>query len=419
MDSVWAQTLSEKVNQHLSVKIDSKAHWNFDSEAEDISASAIKLELRNQDSDLYDFLKNKKGLFYGLELRFSSVPALIRDSTEDEVLDLAYARIDQLISPQSHPQLSEQALSMLRLGARQDASDLVRGRLDQIEEETVVQRVLLHFAVSDLLDFKEDQHEALYFSFGKSDLSLGPERDEFKRSFSESLRPVNDPVQRALDSAGGGMLQVAYLLGFVKFEAFVFSERPPFESGRQYLSSVVNMDEDQFDEHRDWWNLNSFAARASLGNFKGKRANYYFFNLSAGEYHNELDIEDDGEEIHSHIMSSQLPFFEEDLIVSLDYYEGNRKNLREGFSAQGSYFLNDDLAVYGRLQLLEDHYIAEENRFVDYDQLGLGVSYAFKPFRRVDALNLRLSAEIATGDHNEDIGDGVVPIVGGQLNWSF
>jgi hypothetical protein len=260
----------------------------------------------------------------------------------------------------------------------------------------------------------------LFIDVGKLCVHGGPLTDSNGFTSGEFVRPTNNPVQRALDSMGTGACHInwgAYggtpefreiqdIYSSIGADLWVFHERMPFVSGRQFLGTLAQYSEAEFEEHKDWWKLDSALLRFS--------ANMDILSayLSTGYFDGEMGYGLGG----SFALRDEK--FNKTWSVSVDTtYSDRDRGLQGGFSAQVNRHLVDErFALYGLYSTGNNMYSWENDRKFDFNEVGAGLSYTCPvDFIAGKRANFQIAGECIAGDLDDDSGKNI----GGRLSVFF
>ena len=121
----------------------------------------------------------------------------------------------------------------------------------------------------------------------------------------------------------GGALQVPNTADtYLQFSTHFFHDRIPYKDINNYLEQILNMDDGEYNRHRDWYNLDSMAQVVRL------LAPNYEFYVSIGKYSGDFAG-----------TTGVIWRLTKKDSVSLDAHLGQRANLQAGISA---FYVHDD-----------------------------------------------------------------------------
>lgn len=129
----------------------------------------------------------------------------------------------------------------------------INDRLNQIQIETTIQELAVTYA-------RQSESSVMFVQLGKLAVEGSGSRA------GSDLRPVNDPVESLLGTMGTGALHFGYVTyankksrekGFrISSDLYIFHDRIPLIDGQQLVADIISMDQNTYDEHRKFMNLN-------------------------------------------------------------------------------------------------------------------------------------------------------------------
>ena len=310
-------------------------------------------------------------LIVNFNLKFSVVPFLVRDSSQEQVnkkIDAVIAQkrgeIYEVVSqkvnaalaqdprfnglpPAAQEQLRARTLQTALAAADAQLEEVrnqkkkdVSKRLDKIELETSIQEVSIVLG-----KVVKGGQAIMYVKAGKFHIHNGPKLNLNNRSSLEVIRAgTSSQTQRAGSVAAGAAVSLGtnYRLTNdkqLRIDTFFTHERMPFISGQQFVTGAVSLEPREFDEHRMWWRIDTAVLRTL---FSSERGDVYF---AFGSYDNDTAVQTG----FSYRISKSGT-------VHYDHYQGDRPYLKEGDSLFYVHSLTSKLDLYAGIERLEDSY---------------------------------------------------------------
>jgi hypothetical protein len=291
-------------------------------------ASRLDVTVENKDSETVT--KNlgitsfkEVGPIWRARVGVSVVPLLVKDRVNEKLFGVvdekaagAHAKVDAAPMPKPYKDAYHAGIDASAAASKEKIS----GRTDDLSLEKMVQRATVYVG-SGVSDKVYVDAEA-----GKRVPDVGAETNEFDQSNQESMRPVNNPVQRGVTTSATGVVNVGanIIVGDhkqVRIDAAGYHERPPVIDGQRNIGQVVMMSDGDYEKEDQVHKLNSAALRVMYKQ-PGLTA-YATGALVDGQPAGQVGVE---------IKPT------EKITLSVDATKGKRDwALKEGISAIGSY----------------------------------------------------------------------------------
>ncbi len=404
----------------VKVSIESEAGYSSRSEEVDVAFSHIAFQwLDQQKMSLNEAKKMFKSqgassfqahkVMLSFSSKFSLAPSVVRDSSEEKAFVVVENTVNEFRDQVSAQEAllvnqiegaidaaiaSNQALAPFRDALIQDARlsqhalfDQIEGayaqinaqevgaknevssRVDELVTETIVQEIAVELGYVLEAEYNGGR-VALFARAGKFNVSGGLSTGATKQTSLEKNTAQNILAQRAMGTSGTAAVNLTKIFKAenysVQTDIYIFHDRIPWVSAQQYITSVLAMEQTEWEQHDDLSDLDSAMIRLL---FENDKINLY---VSVGSY--------DGEEAYA--VGGMLKISNRDRIY-VDYFAGDRENVAEkGYS---SYFTHD----FGKLKYLGENVTgftgaeAYEKAYmpnlfgvkkIDYEQFGLGLS---------------------------------------------
>ena len=258
--------------------------------------------------------------------------------------------------------LLDQTLAQAETAAKQKIDE----RVDALKTETMVQEFAIVFGKP--ISISDGRDGLVYVKAGKFKIESGPKTaDGGGRSKLEAIRPVNSRVQRGgavapTGAVGAGLVKIFKRPGrdnwSIRTDLYLFHDRVAYISGQDYIGTVVSLEDNLYEEHKQLSNLNSGLLRTLISS-----KNFEFY-ASVGSY--------DGDTAFSAGLIANLT---DKTSLLIDYYKGDRQQLKQGLSVFISHMLSEAVAVYAGYQQLQGSYQpTESNDPHDIDMEVVGVA---------------------------------------------
>lgn len=377
-----------KSQSGVSIDLFHKSSYDFRTKKIDVLASSFGAEWDFTGRGFDRFLEAPDADVFGLKIRLWGVPFLLNDSVRGDLDDSIVSAVDQQLA--NNPQY--QALPPgTQAVFRQQAIDSIQaeqhGRLHQVQLETTIQQVAFTYGHS----FGDGS--ILFLDVGKMPVHAGPTTGYHGLSETEFLGASNNPIQRSLNAMSTGALHarwgfygvqpaakqdreqsfsqkfVSALAGIpasIGADLYIFTERSPFITGRNYLETIAQLPDNEYEDHKDWYELDSGVLRVSSD------TDFLSLYLSGGLYHGEgayglggainLERDDDLHRTWS---------------FSFDTNYGEReRGMNFGFTTQVTrHFLGEKARVWGAFDSGNNNYTPLVDREQDFSQVRLGAGY--------------------------------------------
>ncbi len=404
---------------HLS--FDVRSANTMDQEGElDILYSHLGASLSNQEGGLEQLLQNlsipKKDIRYIWEFTFkvTGIPSLISDATEEELklvleeklakaraLHLAAmpAQIEAVLAskipswsllPESFKapirsralagatHVLDQSLEKIRRAKEQEISD----RISHIHTETTFQEFAL--GVGKVFE----KNTLVYIKVGKFKINNGPSLNGSGQSQLEEYRYSNSRVQRGTGvaptmAAGLGIVKMLKTKNnkpwSVRADLYFFHDRVSFISGKDYIGTVVSMETEAYEDHRELLTIDSVLLR---GLIQSEKIDFY---LSLGKY----------DDVYGFSTGVTLRLSDKNSLF-IDYYKGDRLQLKQGLSIFLGRQVSPNLKIYMGYENLEDSYQPthyDGTKSLHIERIGLSYDISERVQRVIDWLFKRHGAE--------------------------
>lgn len=328
--------------------------------------------------DQLGFRSDQVKTIFEFTFKFTTIPWLVEGSTKEALaekvdLKIANTRAEMIplvkaqvaaglaanpayvaapVEVQDQIRAQAEAGAITSLDTQLDAAGVAKkneidGRVSDLKMETSFQEFAMVIGKVFSTGMAKDDL-VLYVKAGKFKINHGPRSDENSQTQLESIRPGNSRVQR-----GGAVAPtVAVGLGLAKIlkntqddrwvvraELYLFHDRVGFISGQDYVGTVVSMETPLYEKHLDTWEIDSGLARVLLQN---KDFDFY---VSVGKYDDKNGF------------STGLTYriTEKDKLY-IDYFDGDRTQLKRGLSAFLSHDFSRNLTAYIGYERIDDSY---------------------------------------------------------------
>ena len=315
---------------------------------------------------------------FELSMKFTSLPYLMSDSVKEKLHLRADEKIattrSQMVGPiisqvnaalmadpvyptlpqAAQVQIKEQAvanamdlLDQQLAQAEAEAKEKIDTRVDALQTETMVQEFAVVFGRP--VSISDGNDGLLFVKVGKFKIESGPQvADGGNRSRLESFRPVNSRTQRGgavapTGAIGAGLVKVFKRPGrnnwTLRTDLYLFHDREAFISGQDYIGTVVSLEDNLYERHKELSNLNSVLLRALISN-----KNFEFY-ASVGNYDSDAAFS-----------AGLIVNLTDRTSVMFDFYTGNRQQLKQGYSVFVSHILNPAVTLYAGYEQLKQSY---------------------------------------------------------------
>ncbi|MBN8541787.1 MAG: hypothetical protein J0L82_15455 [Deltaproteobacteria bacterium] len=352
----------------------------------DLTQSHIGIDWGNiKPSDVVDAQLGKESFsrseyFFSFSFKFSAVPYLLADSTEEQLdehlaeiiaakreaaLVMVTKQVDSalkqnfnfgLLSPAQQDLMRNKMVINAMTGVDESLNKVLEekkiqnhSRIRQIRAETSFQEIALTFG-----KVIQNGSSVVFFKFGKYTPDLGSPRNPMTNTTElEDLRASNSVTQRGGDSAATGAMQLSYIrkLGpalAVRVDAYLLHERYPWISGEGNIAARATLDSETFDRQAEIFKIDSKAVRVLL---QHNRGNVY---ATVIDYAGTI-----GHKGHHVYQTGATLRIHPDMNVYLDYYRGDRKNLRRGASGFVAYRVTEAVTIFAGVEKNIDSYRPE------------------------------------------------------------
>jgi hypothetical protein len=346
-------------------------------------------------------------VIFNLSVKLSAAPYLVKESSEEKALGIVSDKIEVyrdiiqvnedtlnsqienaidsaiLTNPALAPfrnsliedaKLSQQALydqiEVAKTQVNQQeiaAKNNVTNRLDQLVTETTYQEIAIELGYI-LSGHYLGGEIALFARIGKFSVNSGNTKNSANQSELESVTAQNVLAQRGMGTSGTTAIQLSKVYRAktysIQGDLVVFHDRIPWLNAEQYVNTILNMDDSNWEKHDDLGDIDSAIAKIL---FENERMGAY---IAAGNY--------DGE--NSYGVGFLFKISKKDTVY-LDHYNGKRKNTAKRGSSLYYVHEFEALPIFGKdvsayiggesyKEVLMPHIYATE--VVDFKQFGLG-----------------------------------------------
>lgn len=359
---------------HLEMGVKSEMYYSGLSKEMDFNMSHFWMEFNKGDvgyRELLNFSKASQGdVAFQIRLQVSSLPYWLDGKTQEKVEEKALYKIRSLVdrSLAANPMVSQLPPHIVR-AMREDLVDqfysqqqaIISDRISQIRRETSIQEISVGLAK------KLSPNTVTYVKLGKGQIhSTGYENYE-----EDTI--VQDRAKRSGGVVGTGFISFGYMReideGIISTELVVYKARMPFVNVQEYVARVVNLDEENFEDQKEVYDLNSAMLKFSHIGDDYKIG----FSISRNNLVNEETVEG--------------TFWAEKQITDKDkvqftYFKSNnsyRSGLDSSTSVTYTHKLNKNYSVFGTAEVnkgFNNPYTAAKERD-DYEKYSLGVKWEY------------------------------------------
>lgn len=216
-----------------------------------------------------------------------------------------------------------------------EAKKTLDQRVDQIQLDTTFQEVA--FVIGrDILNGR-----ALVFAHGgKITPDIGGRNNQRGFNQLDSVRPQNTYTTGGMGAAATGGVQFGTNFIMAKgkklqIDIASFHDRPNFYSGSSYVSNVATMTEQEYEQYKDWYVINSVVGRMLF--YSDTLEVYGAFGSYNGKQQGQVGID---------------LKLNEDLSIHAAFTKGERKNLKQGLSTFVVYRPLQRIKLYTGLEFL-------------------------------------------------------------------
>lgn len=213
-------------------------------------------------------------------------------------------------------------------------------RVTKVKVETMYQE----FAIGFSKVVKNGQILA-FVKGGKFRIENGPALDRNNQSRLSQIRATNSWVQEQVANTlaiDAGVITRIDKDTSIRYDLFLFHDRLPFLSGKEFVASAATLDQEQFDEHMKWAKIDSTLLRVlfNKNNIKNSIITGIQIHGSAGSYSGNFGgsaglvakIGEDNELIIDYVRNaSDLKRVEEGVSAFFIRHITNRLNVYAGF----------------------------------------------------------------------------------------
>lgn len=249
----------------------------------------------------------------------------------------------------------------------------ISSRLDKLVTETSIQEVAIEIGYIFEGQYLGGQI-SLFAKIGKFKVHSGFETGDTDQTNLEEVTPQNVLAQRGMGTSGTTSINLTKIFRAqsytVQGDVYVFHNRIPWLSAEQYVTSILNMSQEDWEKHDNLSDLDSTMMRLLV---ESKSVNVYF---AAGSY--------DGESSHGEGILFKITQKDD---LYFDYYSGNRENVAKKGSAVYYVHRFDRLPILGSkvssfigTEKYKEAYAPEKYGTdpINYSQTGFGASKQVK-----------------------------------------
>jgi len=277
------------------------AATTYGTNEQDSNASHLSVGFGNADlHEVLNLFSNGSGevpdFIYEATFRFSIVPFVLEDKTKKELghkLDhiiaikkqsafaqmqpLVVKKVDSAIAPVPAGPAKDQLRSKLiadgEAALRQEISNQAEAirsqkqaeldhRVEEIRTETMYQEFAIGFS-----KVIKDGHILAFVKGGKFKIETGPALDRNNQSELERYRAANSWVQEQVASTlalDAGIITRIDENTSVRYDLYLFHDRIPFLSGKEFIATAATLDQDKYEKHMKWAKIDSSLLRVLI-----------------------------------------------------------------------------------------------------------------------------------------------------------
>ncbi len=228
--------------------------------------------------------------------------------------------------------LLREGLEDIRRSTRKEAREMIDKRVRQIEKESVLQGAIVTVFgdVSDLVNLPLTVYQV---RVGKDKPNIGPSLTDTGVTELESIRGVPSIVQRAMTTAPTGIIELALKHQIndtqVEYSVAIFHEREPWTTATGYIERILQLDENEYEREKRYWDLDSFVQTMRVKNRRGE------LYLTVGSWGGDVGGGFGG--VFRITPNSRVYF---------DFYKGSRRYLKEGLSLYYAHDVKTKIGSY-------------------------------------------------------------------------